>query len=162
MAAPLPRLCGWLITRTVESPTAASTLSVPSDDPSSTTITSTSTGSSTARIRRITSATVERSLNTGTITDSREYSIGSAARRRPALSVLLRASAMRIGLLAPLPRSGRAHSLPSLPPLGTAVGRGRDRRRRRPASSARYGRGAEQPVAERRWSAPSPARPGPG
>ena len=74
MAAPLPMFRGWLITRTVESPMAASTLSVPSEEPSSTTTTSTSMGSSTALIRRITSPTVVRSLNTGTITDSSEYS----------------------------------------------------------------------------------------
>ncbi len=55
----------------VESPIAASTLSVPSDEPSSTTITSMSTLMSAARMRRRTSATVERSLNTGTMTESR-------------------------------------------------------------------------------------------
>ena len=43
---------------------------MPSDEPSLTTMTSTVTGTSTARIRRMTSATVTRSLKTGTITDS--------------------------------------------------------------------------------------------
>ncbi len=47
---------------------APSTLSEPSLDPSSTTMIWSTTGSSTARMRRMTSATVVRSLNTGTIT----------------------------------------------------------------------------------------------
>ena len=62
IAAPLPRFTGWVRTRTVESASAVRTFSVPSDDPSSTTMTSTLTGTSTARMRRMTSATVTRSL----------------------------------------------------------------------------------------------------
>ena len=127
MAAPLPRFCGWLITRTVESPTAASTLSVPSDEPSSTTITSMSTGSSTARIRRMTSATVERSLNTGTITDSRRVLGGLDGLVRPRC----RSSGVSHGYRSPRPRSpvsGRG-SLSShcRRPVGTVVDRRPDR-----------------------------------
>ena len=48
----------WSRTRTVESSSAPSTLSVPSDEPSSTTMTSSVRGSSTARMRRMISATV--------------------------------------------------------------------------------------------------------
>ena len=59
---------------------AASTLSVPSVDPSSTTTTSTVSGTSAARTRRTISATVVRSLNTGTITDSVRYSTGARER----------------------------------------------------------------------------------
>ncbi len=72
MAAPFPWFCGCLMTRTVESSSAPRTLSEPSLEPSSTTtIWSTSgSGNSTARMRLITSATVDRSLNTGVITVS--------------------------------------------------------------------------------------------
>ena len=68
MAAPLPWFCWCVSTRTVESSSALSTLSVPSLEPSSTTITCRRSGSSTARMRRMISATVDRSLNTGMIT----------------------------------------------------------------------------------------------
>ena len=70
MAAPLPWFAWWRMTRTVESSRAPSTLSEPSLDPSSTAMIWSTTGSSTARMRRMTSATVVRSLNTGTITVS--------------------------------------------------------------------------------------------
>src|SRR5437588_204845 len=74
MAAPFPWLLGWRSMRTVESSTAPSTLSVPSVEPSSTTIISRSTGSSTSRIRRRISSTVFRSLYTGTMTVRSLYS----------------------------------------------------------------------------------------
>ena len=64
----------------MESSSAASTLSEPSLEPSSTTMICSSTGSSTERMRRITSATVVRSLNTGTITESVRYVRGGGAR----------------------------------------------------------------------------------
>ena len=48
-------------------------MSEPSLDPSSTTMICNTTGSSTARMRRMTSATVVRSLKTGTITVSVRY-----------------------------------------------------------------------------------------
>ena len=70
MAAPFPWFTLWRRTRTVESSMAPSTLSEPSLDPSSTTTIWSTTGSSTARMRRITSATVVRSLYTGTSTVS--------------------------------------------------------------------------------------------
>src|SRR5712691_283963 len=69
-AAPLPRLCGWNTTRTVLSPSWDRTSRVPSSLPSSTITISRSIGRSTPRIRRTTSATVFRSLKTGTMTDS--------------------------------------------------------------------------------------------
>src|SRR5256714_3316778 len=58
------------ITRTVLSRSCVRTAPVPSSLPSSTTTISRSTGSSTDRIRRTISATVLRSLRTGTMTDS--------------------------------------------------------------------------------------------
>src|SRR4051812_22798694 len=60
------------MTRTVLSPSWRNTSRVPSPLPSSTTMISRSmpSGSSTARMRRSTSTTVLRSLNTGTITES--------------------------------------------------------------------------------------------
>ncbi len=69
-AAPLPWFVLWWITRTVESSSAPSTLSEPSLLPSSTTMiwSTRDSGRSTARMRRITSATVARSLNTGMMT----------------------------------------------------------------------------------------------
>ena len=70
MAAPLPWFTLWRSTRTVESSMAPRTLSEPSLEPSSTTMICSTSGISTARMRRITSATVVRSLNTGTITVS--------------------------------------------------------------------------------------------
>src|SRR4051812_23317931 len=73
IAAPLPRLAVCFTTLTVESPSWLSTCWVPSELPSSTITNSRSTGSSTARIRRMISTTVVRSLNTGTITESLRY-----------------------------------------------------------------------------------------
>src|SRR6266513_1355703 len=58
------------MTRTVLSRSCVRTAPVPSSLPSSTTTISRSTGSSTDRIRRTISATVLRSLKTGTMTDS--------------------------------------------------------------------------------------------
>src|SRR6266516_1931010 len=58
------------MTRTVLSRNCVRTAAVPSSLPSSTTTISRSTGSSTDRIRRTISATVLRSLKTGTMTDS--------------------------------------------------------------------------------------------
>ena len=63
MAAPLPGLLSWVITRTVESSIAASTLSVPSDRPVvDHHHVDRPSGTSTARTRRTISATVVRSL----------------------------------------------------------------------------------------------------
>ena len=70
IAAPLPRFAACLTTLTVLSPSWPSTCCVPSELPSSTSTNSRSIGSSTARIRRMISTTVLRSLKTGTITDS--------------------------------------------------------------------------------------------
>src|SRR5947207_1629478 len=72
-ADPLPWLVRWVRTRTVESSRAARTRSVPSVEPSSTTMTSKSIGSSTRRMRRRISVTVLRSLYTGTMTESSLY-----------------------------------------------------------------------------------------
>src|SRR3954452_324877 len=69
IAAALPRLAGWRTSWTVESSMAVRIWVVPSVDPSSTTTISRSTGSSTRRMRRSTSATVLRSLYTGTMTE---------------------------------------------------------------------------------------------
>ena len=74
-AAPLPRLLPCVTTRTVLSCNCWSTSTLPSVLPSSTTMISRSSpaGSSTARMRRTISATVLRSLSTGTMTESFLY-----------------------------------------------------------------------------------------
>src|SRR6476469_327510 len=88
IAAPLPWLAGCFTTLTVESPSWFSTCWVPSELPSSTMTNSRSIGSSTARIRRMISTTVVRSLNTGTMTESFLYPpVSTAATQHPRVVV---------------------------------------------------------------------------
>ncbi len=65
MAAPFPRLRGWVTTRTRGASSPASTPAVPSVLPSSTTTSSISQGNSTASTRPTTAASVDASLKTG-------------------------------------------------------------------------------------------------